>query len=58
MYYIKSKARKVKRQRKRQAAASVTRNGSAVEVVLRVKTLANEVGGIKQLKQLVDLLAE
>jgi len=58
VYYIKSKARKVKRQQKRLAAASVIRNGSAVEVVLRVKTLAQEVGGMKQLKQLVDLLAE
>lgn len=29
-----------------------------VELVLRVKDLAREVGGINQLKQLVDLLAE
>jgi hypothetical protein len=29
-----------------------------VELVLRVKDLAREVGGIKHLKQLVDLLAE
>jgi len=58
VYYIKSRARKVKRQQKRVAAASMIRTGSAVEVVLRVKTLAREVGGIKQLKQLVDVLAE
>jgi len=58
VYYIKSKARRAKRQQKRLAANSVTRNGSAVEVVLGVKTLAREVGGMKQLKQLVDVLAE
>jgi hypothetical protein len=29
-----------------------------VELVLRVKDLAREVGGIRYLKQLVDLLAE
>jgi hypothetical protein len=58
VYYIKSKIRKAKRQQKRLAAASVTGNGSAVDVVLRVKALAHEVGGLKQLKQLVDVLAE
>ena len=36
-------------------AASVK---NPVELVLRVKELAREVGGIGQLKQLVDLLAE
>lgn len=40
------------------AAASVTRNGSALDVVLRVKALAHEVGGLEQLKQLVEVLAE
>jgi hypothetical protein len=58
VYYIKSKARHAKRRQKRLAAASATRNGSAVDIVLRVKALAQEVGGIKQLKQLVDVLAE
>jgi len=29
-----------------------------VELVLRVKDMAREVGGIRNLKQLVDLLAE
>lgn len=58
VYYIKSKARKAIRQQKRMAAASVAKNGSAVDVVIRVKALATEVGGIKQLKQLVDVLAE
>ena len=35
-----------------------TAAGNPVEVVLRVKDLAREVGGIQNLKQLVDLLAE
>ena len=35
-----------------------TGSKNPVEVVLRVKDLAREVGGIKNLKMLVDLLAE
>jgi len=61
VYYIKSKARHARRRAKRDrvsamSATSVSRN--PVELVKRVKDLAREVGGYKQLKQLVDLLAE
>jgi hypothetical protein len=61
VYFIKSKAKhdKRKQQRARVAAASErTGTSNPVEVVLRVKDIAREVGGIKNLKMLVDLLAE
>jgi len=61
VYFIKSQANKAKRQKKRAqvaAASEKTAHSNPVEVVLRVKNLAREVGGIRNLKMLVDLLAE
>ena|SRR5438105_4562083 len=61
VYYVKSKQNQMKRRAKRERVAAASRNASnanPVEVVLRVKDLAREVGGIRNLKQLVDLLAE
>ena len=61
VYFIKSKKRQAKRRAKRDrvaASARQTATANPVEVVLRVKDLAREVGGIKNLKMLVDLLAE
>ena len=61
VYFIKSKAKQAKRRAKRERVAASSRQTSAanpVEVVIRVKDLAREVGGIKNLKMLVDLLAE
>jgi len=55
--FIKSKLRRAKRARVAESSRQIgSRN--PVEVVLRVKDLAREVGGIKNLKMLVDLLAE
>src|SRR5690242_1154072 len=61
IYFVKSKQRHAKRKAKRAAGVESSRRSGAadpVEVVLRVKDLAKELGGIKNLKQLVDLLAE
>lgn len=61
VYFIKSKQRQATRRAKRDRAAESSRQSGSknpVEVVLRVKDLAREVGGIKNLKTLVDLLAE
>ena len=61
VYFIKSKQRQAKRRAKRDRMAESSRQAGSknpVEVVLRVKDLAREVGGIKNLKMLVDLLAE
>jgi hypothetical protein len=61
VYFIKSKQRQAKRRAKRDKVAESSRQTGSknpVEVVLRVKDLAREVGGIKNLKMLVDLLAD
>jgi hypothetical protein len=61
VYYVRSKMNQAKRKARRARAAASSGAASAtnpVELVLRVKDLAREVGGIKHLKQLVDLLAE
>src|SRR6185437_12043937 len=60
-YMVKSKAGKARRKAKREkaVAASGTMNArSPVDVVRRVKELANDVGGLKNLMQLVSLLSE
>lgn len=61
VYYIKSKERQLKRRQKRQHVAETSRNTGAVnpvELVLKVKELSRQAGGIGCLKQLVDALAE
>jgi hypothetical protein len=61
VYYVKSKQKRNQRREKRERVAAEsgrTATKNPVEVVLRVKDLAREVGGIKNLKLLVDLLAE
>ena len=61
VYYVRSKLRQAKRRAKRERVAVSSRQTPAanpVEVVLPVKDLAREVGGIRNLKQLVDLLAD
>ena len=61
VYYIRSKQRLAKRKAKRAQVAESSRKSGAVnpvELVLRVKDIAREVGGIRNLKQLVDLLAD
>jgi hypothetical protein len=60
LYMVKSKLkqgrRRAKRDRVSTAAGATVKN--PVEVILRVKELARELGGYKNLKLLVDLLAE
>jgi hypothetical protein len=61
VYYVRSKMKQASRKARRERVAESSRRAGAkdpVELVLRVKDLAREVGGIKHLKQLVDLLAE
>jgi hypothetical protein len=57
VYYVRSKLGQAKRDRVA-ASSRQTAAANSVEVVIRVKDLAREVGGIRNLKQLVDLLAE
>ena len=61
VYYVRSKMKQARQKAKRERVADSSRKAGAanpVELVLRVKDLAREVGGIVHLKQLVDLLAE
>jgi hypothetical protein len=61
VYYVRSKLKQARRKVKRDRVAASSRMTAVkdpVELVLRVKDLAREVGGIRHLKQLVDLLAE
>jgi hypothetical protein len=61
VYFIKSKQSHAKRRAKRAKVAEsskLTPSKNPVEVVRQVKDLAREVGGIKNLKMLVDILAE
>jgi hypothetical protein len=61
VYYIKSKQRNTKRRAKHQRVVEASRgmgSGNPVALILHVRTLAAEAGGIKNLKQLVDALAE
>jgi hypothetical protein len=61
IYLIKSKMKdKKKRQIRANAAAVTERNGTPnpAVAVTKVKLLARELGGLKNLKQLVDVLSE
>src|SRR5690349_21361079 len=61
VYYIKSKQNSQRRrQRREKVAATSERTGAAdpVALVLKVKSLAREAGGILNLQQLVDALAD
>ena len=61
VYYVRSKDLHATRKAKRARVAESSRQtgiSNPVELVIRVKNLAREVGGIRHLKQLVDLLAE
>lgn len=61
VYYVRSKLKQASRREKRERVAASSRQSGAqdpIDVVRRVKNLAREVGGVGNLKQLVDLLAE
>lgn len=61
VYMIRNKARRRKKQEKRQRAIAAG-NGAGVmdpvQLVVRLKQLASESGGMRHLKKLVDILAE
>jgi hypothetical protein len=60
VYMLKSKAKARKRKEKREKAMVVTASGpvNPVDLVRDVKALALRAGGLRTLKQLVDVLAE
>ena len=61
VYFIMSKQKRKRRRQKREQVAETIKQSPArspVDLIRQVKKLAEEVGGLKVLKQLVDLLAE
>jgi hypothetical protein len=61
VYYVKSRQHKAMRKEKRVQVAEMSQKTATrdpVQLVVHVKELAREVGGIANLKKLVDLLAE
>jgi hypothetical protein len=61
VYALKTKARARRRKQRRQEAVQAGQNAgmaNPVSLVLKVRQLAGEAGGIKHLKKLVDVLAE
>jgi hypothetical protein len=55
VYYIRSREKHLKRRGKHQRAVST---GSPLQLLIKVKALSKEAGGMRNLKQLVDILAE
>lgn len=55
VYMIKSKFKRKVRREKREKAMKM---GSPIDLIIKVKELAREAGGISHLKRLVDVLAE
>ena len=61
VYAVKTVEKKKKRRAKREAAVATVASTPAVDpvkLILKVRDLAGEAGGLKYLKQLVDVLAE
>ena len=61
VYLIKSKARAGRRKQKRQKALENSKSlgiADPVELILEARRLAEKAGGMRHLKQLVDVLAE
>lgn len=60
-YLVKGKMKLQKRRQKRERVESASREMgivNPVDLIMKVKKVAVEAGGIKRLKQLVDLMAE
>jgi hypothetical protein len=58
VYFLKAKMKRQKRRQIRERVAQTTGNGNPVDLILKVKGLAAQAGGMGKLKQLVEVLAE
>ena len=61
VYMVKSHMKRKQRRQRRELATSTSKAlgiANPVDLILKVKALAGEAGGIRKLKQLVDVMAE
>lgn len=61
VYLIKSKMKQRKRRQKRQRVLETTQKAgitNPIDLILKVRGLANQMGGIAHLKKLIDVLVE
>jgi Icc-related predicted phosphoesterase len=58
VYFLKAKRRAKKHRATRERVATVSGNHDPVTVIRRVKSFAEEVGGLRKLKELVEALTE
>jgi hypothetical protein len=61
VYFLKAKGRAKKRRMKRRKAVAASRaagHSNPVELIVDVRHLAVKAGGMRRLKELVDILAE
>lgn len=58
VYFIKSKSRHAKQKQKQASIAASYQNSNPITLIRGIKKLAQEAGGITNLKKFVDALAE
>ena len=58
VYYIKNRMRQARRKQMRQKVTRATGLANPVDLIVKIKSLAKDAGGLAKLKQLVDVLAE
>src|SRR5438128_283604 len=61
IYMVKSQMKRKKRRLKREEVATTSKAlgiTNPVDLILKVKAIAGEAGGIRKLKQLIDVMAE
>lgn len=57
-YLVKSKMRRRRRRELKQQVAATTGNANPVQLILKVRNLATEVGGMATLRKLVEAMSQ
>ena len=58
VYYIKARRRQKAVKQRRQRVTAATGIANPIDVIVKAKSLARDVGGMEKLKQLVDVLGD
>jgi len=58
VYYIKARQRQKAVKQRRQRVTAATGIANPIDVIVKAKSLARDVGGMEKLRQLVDVLTE